>query len=130
MILNVKVSCILSQDTCLDGVTIEKTQTWSTGYIGKLILDQSWLQQHKSTSDWTLDLGFCSEVTEFKVRKKLNFLFISFFNCESDFRLSSVKVTAKEEMKYLSIFLPHVRILSCSRSGVLPLLIHQPAQTK
>ena len=77
MILNVKVSCILSQDTCLDGVTIEKTQTWSTGYIGKLILDQSWLQQHKSTSDWTLDLGFCSEVTEFKVRKKLNFLFIS-----------------------------------------------------
>merc|ERR1712227_453046 len=35
------VSCILSQDTCLDGVTIEKTQTWSTGYIGKLILDQS-----------------------------------------------------------------------------------------
>jgi len=61
------VSCILSQDTCLDGVTIEKTQTWSTGYIGKLILDQSWLQQHKSTSDWTLDLGFCSEVTEFKV---------------------------------------------------------------
>ena len=55
----------MSQDSCLSGVTIEKTHIWSTGYIGKLKLDQSWLS--KPTSDWTLDLGFCKEVSEFKV---------------------------------------------------------------
>ena len=63
----VKVVQVVSQDSCLDGVTVEKTHTWSTGYIGKLLLDQSWLT--KPTSDWTLDLGFCSQVSEFKVRE-------------------------------------------------------------
>ena len=39
------------------------------GYIGKLNLDQSWLS--KPTSDWSLDLGFCNQVDEFKVGKKM-----------------------------------------------------------
>ena len=65
LIIQIMVLGVMSQDSCLSGVTIEKTHVWSTGYIGKLMLDQSWLS--KPTSDWTLDLGFCKEVSEFKV---------------------------------------------------------------
>ena len=50
---------------CLNGMTVEKTHTWEKGFIGKLILDQSWLS--KPTEDWLLVLGFCSEVEEFKI---------------------------------------------------------------
>ena len=50
---------------CVDGFTVEKTHTWEKGYIGKLVLDQSWLS--KPTQDWVLDLGFCNQVEEFKV---------------------------------------------------------------
>ena len=50
---------------CLDGFSVEKTHSWEKGYIGKLVLDQSWLS--KPTEDWLLDLGFCNEVEEFKV---------------------------------------------------------------
>ena len=46
-------------------MTVEKTHTWEKGFIGKLILDQSWLS--KPTEDWLLELGFCSEVEEFKI---------------------------------------------------------------
>ena len=55
----------MAQSSCESGVTIEKTHVWSQGYIGKLVVDQAWLS--KPTSDWTLDLGFCSQVDEFKV---------------------------------------------------------------
>ena len=50
---------------CLNGMSVEKTHTWEKGFIGKLILDQSWLS--KPTEDWLLELGFCSEVEEFKI---------------------------------------------------------------
>merc|ERR1712232_445355 len=43
----------------------EKTHSWEKGFIGKLTLDQSWLS--KPTEDWLLELGFCSEVEEFKI---------------------------------------------------------------
>ena len=42
-----------------------KNHTWSTGYIGKLFLDQSWLLGQ--TTDWKLNITFCQEVLEFKV---------------------------------------------------------------
>ena len=50
---------------CLEGMTVEKTHSWEKGFIGKLTLDQSWLS--KPTEDWLLELGFCSEVEEFKI---------------------------------------------------------------
>lgn len=56
---------MLTTAQCLDGFTVEKTHTWEKGYIGKLVLDQSWLS--KPTEDWLLDLGFCNQVEEFKV---------------------------------------------------------------
>ena len=46
-------------------MTVEKTHTWEKGFIGKLILDQSWLS--KPTEDWLLELGFCNQVEEFKI---------------------------------------------------------------
>merc|ERR1711953_558879 len=55
----------ISSAQCLGGMTVEKTHTWEKGFIGKLILDQSWLS--KPTEDWLLELGFCSEVEEFKI---------------------------------------------------------------
>ena len=50
---------------CDSGITIEKNHIWNTGYLGKLSLDQSWLQTQ--TSDWQLEITFCNEVSEFKV---------------------------------------------------------------
>merc|ERR1711953_134791 len=55
----------ISSAQCLGGMTVEKTHTWEKGFIGKLILDQSWLS--KPTEDWLLGLGFCSQVEEFKI---------------------------------------------------------------
>jgi len=55
---------ITGQD-CDPAVSIEKTHSWSSGYIGKLTVDQTWLSQQ--TEDWSLNITFCNNVTEFKV---------------------------------------------------------------
>ena len=57
---------VVSGQDCDEAIKIEKTHEWSMGYIGKLTVDQTWLQQQ--TQDWTLNISFCSNVTEFKVK--------------------------------------------------------------
>ena len=54
---------------CDSGIFINKTHSWSKGYIGKLYLDQAWLAQY--TADWKLSITFCNEVKEFKVHDKI-----------------------------------------------------------
>ena len=44
---------------------MSKNHTWSTGYIAKLFLDQTWLLGQ--TTDWKLIITFCQEVLELKV---------------------------------------------------------------
>lgn len=55
-----QVSISSAQDAFLD-----KTHTWSHGYVAKLYLDQSWLTG--STLSWNLTIAFNNEVKEFKI---------------------------------------------------------------
>ncbi|XP_023342539.1 uncharacterized protein LOC111712214 [Eurytemora carolleeae] len=50
---------------CNAGIYVQKTHIWSKGYVGKLYLDQAWLEN--PTEDWKLSITFKSEVLEFKV---------------------------------------------------------------
>ena len=54
---------------CDSGILMNKTHSWSKGYIAKLYLDQAWLAQY--TADWKLTITFCNEVQEFKVSDKI-----------------------------------------------------------
>ena len=36
---------ITAQQGCEPAVSLEKTHSWNQGYIGKLIIDQTWLSQ-------------------------------------------------------------------------------------
>ena len=61
---------------CDAAVSIEKTHSWNMGYIAKVTVDQTWLSQQ--TLDWTLNITFCNNVTEFKVNVNIINSFLTF----------------------------------------------------
>lgn len=52
---------VSSAQTCY----VDKTHTWSHGYVAKLYLDQNWLSG--STLSWNLTIAFNNELKEFKI---------------------------------------------------------------